>query len=178
MPGDDLRSKLNAKADAERKERALAAEAARKYHEAVLREYPRLANELLSRVKALVDGAKDLSINTQMVKETLKKTYGSTDQGFQEAILGVVEVPHFLISIAGQPRIEFKPGGTNRLLLHGAIDVNSSRPTSLAKGAIIMVNAKGDDYSKWALAVIDPQSMRPTELTDAKLAELLEQALL
>ena len=50
MP-DDLKAKLNAKADVERTARADAEEFARLYREIILREYPRLVRELNERVR-------------------------------------------------------------------------------------------------------------------------------
>lgn len=67
----------------------------------------------------------------QRVKETLAFMHGSTETGLKESVVGDVDVLQFAISIAGKRRIEFKPGGINRMMVHGAIEVRSSRALPL-----------------------------------------------
>lgn len=179
MSGEDLRSKLNAKVEAERQKRADEAEATRKYGEVLRREYPRLAKELLARVTALVDGVTDLRIETRTVTKNLGRTHGSTSSGFETTNLGSVQVPEFIVLIAGQARIKFEPTADHIVGVHGAIVVTSLRSIDLPNGYIYMMPGK-DDSEHWELAI---STRTPgfrswtTELSDEKLSDLLEQAL-
>jgi hypothetical protein len=98
---NDLRSKLNARAEQAAARSANAEESARRYKETVLREYPRLVNWLFERTKANLDGVKGLTFSSQEIDETLTYQEGSTDTGMRQVTVGTVRVPVWGVSFLG-----------------------------------------------------------------------------
>jgi hypothetical protein len=178
MSGNDLKSKLAAKLAADRTNQDADEDATRKYHQVLLREYPRLCQQLLERVQALVGGVEGVTVHSKIDEQNLKFTHGSTATGFTETNVGKVRVPTFAISVRGVPMIGFRPDGTGIVGAHGAIAVESRK---VAEKRLLMVSTK-DIPDTWVLAVRDTQN--PTfsrwwkELTDDLLNTMLEQALL
>lgn len=174
---DDLKSKLNARAELERQQKEDAEKVELKYKAAVLREYPRLVNELYTRVKGALDGVKDVKISMQTIKQTLTYSEGSTDTGIRQGAWGEVQVPQWTVSFLDR-KIAFTPSGTGFIGLHGKIDMTMTRPNPLPHPGIFMFDA-GDDPYTWKLGVVlDRNNPGAVELTDKLLGDLLEQALL
>ena len=178
MSGNDLKSKLAAKLAADRTKQDAEDDVSRKYHEDLLREYPRLCQQLLERVQALVGGVEGVTVHSKIEEQNLTLTHGSTATGFTETSVGKVRVPTFAISVRGVSMIGFRPEGTGIVGTHGAIAIESRK---VREKRLLMVSMK-EAPDAWVLAVLDTQNPTPSrwwkELTDELLNTMLEQALL
>jgi len=176
----DLRSKLNARAEKATAHTANAEEAASKYKEIALREYPRLVNELFQRTKAHLDGVKGLTLSSQEISETLTYQQGSTDTGFHQVTVGTVRVPVWGVSFFNRT-IQFRPKGIGYFGVEGKIEVLTRGPNPYDKNPFdkdaVFIVRSGEDASTWKLAVLGQQS-RLVELTDDLFRQKLEQVLL
>lgn len=173
----DLKSRLNAAAAAAKSEQQNAAAATAKYHETVLREYPRVVRELHDRVKNLLDGVEGLKFLTQDVSETLTYQAGSSPPGFTTFTVGTVRVPQWEVTFLAK-RISFRPAGIGYFGIDGAIDVTTNNRTSLFRDNKIGLSRLKDDPTKWAAVVVTGERGQLAILTDEILKERLEQALL
>lgn len=172
----NLKDKFNAAAEAASAKAEEHKAAHEKHTKTVLREYPRLCNELLVRVKALVGDANGVTISAKPTPEQLRLEGTTPPIDYGRVSVPVIEVKFLDRSIT------FTPAGVGYVGAFGAIEVEvRPRKNPLpGKGKIMMGRASKDSTDTWALVVTQEQFGRPVHapLTDEILSEAIEKALL
>lgn len=172
---DNSRERLIAAAALARKARSDQEEARDIYREAVLREYPRLVQELHRRLKDLLEGIEGIVFSSHDVCQTLTYTAGSSRGGFQTIEVGQLDVPELVISFLGRS-ITFRPAGIGFIGALGKIEVITNGSNVFPQESIFMDRA-GGDIRHWTLAIHGiPGSSR--ELTDDVLRDAIDAALM
>jgi hypothetical protein len=171
-----LKDKLEKAVVQEKERQAKHDEAVKRYVETVNREFPRLCKELADRVKALVSGIKDVSVEEKTLHMPLTQFSGNSMRTVTE-----VDVPAIAVSLQ-KHTIAFIPEGINRFGVSGAIQVQNSRDArGLGDPELIFMCQDASDSTKWVLASNPSGGKRISELTrltDEYLEALIERALI
>ena len=180
--GSNLKDKLNARAAEAAAREEESQEAGRRYRETVLREYPRLINDLLNSAHETLDGVYQLQIVEATVNQELvyTKSFGwNVRTGSHKTDIGIgsVTVPEWGISFFDK-QLLFRGAGINYFGVHGKVDVQANYQNPFVNGGIFM-SSDSSNPEEWFLVIASGQrGSQLLRLTNELLAERLETYLL
>lgn len=179
---DSLKDKFSAKAKELKGKEDADAQSTAVYQQTVAREFPRMFDELLAKVRTIIGGADGVKIipSPKMIQLTQMSGTFSTDprrQTAKEVPLANVQVAEFEI-VFGTRHLAFTSGGMDWVGYHGKIDVKASSANNPFPDGLGM-STLANTPDQWVLVVVPPKNTTgrpPVErLTDELLEKSLEQ---